>query len=261
MPFTLVHPAVAAPLARRGLILSAVAIGSMAPDFEYYLRLSFATRWAHTVAAIPIFTLPASLIGLWVFHNLLKAALIRLLPPAHRRRLACFDAPFTFGPWRHFLLVVLSCLAGIGTHLLFDAFTHEEGYVAQQWPLLHIPLVQTSFYTMRLCEVLQFSLTFLFLLIILVQYRHWLAKHPEPAALMPPWSELHPQLPSWLALGSTALVVALLYAHLRIPHIDSVPTFRTFSGYAILAGLSAFVVELAIVGRLFNRTLVATRRN
>ena len=69
MPFTLSHAAVAAPLARRGLILSAVAIGSMTPDFEYFLRLSMNSRWSHSLPGVLTFCLPVSILVLWLFHG------------------------------------------------------------------------------------------------------------------------------------------------------------------------------------------------
>ncbi len=254
MPFTLTHPAVAAPLARHGLILSAVAVGSMAPDFEYYLRLSFDSRWSHTLAAIPVFTLPASLIGLWVFHAWLKVPLLRLLPPAHRQRLAPFSGPFAFGLWRRFVLLTLSCLAGIATHLLFDAFTHEEGFVVQQCPLLHAPAVQMPVYTVTLCEAFQFGLTFLFLAAIGLQYRRWFRQQPGPATFIPTWPELRPLLPWWLGLGAVVLGAALGYAHIAVPHVNDAHDLRAFTGRAILAGLSALVLLLGPLGWAQRRT-------
>src|SRR5581483_12465816 len=39
VPFTLAHPAAVLPLRRRGLVFSALVVGSMAPDFEYFFGL------------------------------------------------------------------------------------------------------------------------------------------------------------------------------------------------------------------------------
>ncbi len=38
MPWTVSHPAAAAPFARWGLVLSALVVGSMAPDFVYFRK-------------------------------------------------------------------------------------------------------------------------------------------------------------------------------------------------------------------------------
>jgi hypothetical protein len=60
MPFTLAHPAIVVPLALQRLILSALIIGSMTPDLEYFIRLSdishimcweyffFVSRWDYS---------------------------------------------------------------------------------------------------------------------------------------------------------------------------------------------------------------------
>src|SRR5215467_12574272 len=40
VPFTFSHPAAVLPLARRGLVFSALVVGSMAPDFPYFVQMS-----------------------------------------------------------------------------------------------------------------------------------------------------------------------------------------------------------------------------
>lgn len=48
MPFTLSHPAAVIPLSRvKWLVPSAVLMGSMAPDFPYFLALSMGPRLLH----------------------------------------------------------------------------------------------------------------------------------------------------------------------------------------------------------------------
>ena len=44
MPLMFAHPVAVLPLTKRGLVLSAL-VGSMALDFEYFLR--FSTRYSH----------------------------------------------------------------------------------------------------------------------------------------------------------------------------------------------------------------------
>ena len=136
MPFTPFHAAVAAPLARRGLILSALAVGSMSPDFEFFLRLSLLSRWGHTPAGIFLFSLPAGLAALWLYHALLKEPLMTLLPAALQAAIEPAAARFTFGPPRHFARVLMSLLIGSLTHSLFDSITHETASAVQLIPWL-----------------------------------------------------------------------------------------------------------------------------
>ena len=70
MPFTLAHPLLAIPfITRRRILLSAVVIGCLAPDFEYYLQMNMKTgRSGHMGWGILYFSIPAAGIALWGFH-------------------------------------------------------------------------------------------------------------------------------------------------------------------------------------------------
>ena len=83
MPFTPAHAAAAWP-ARKVLAqlpLSALIIGTLSPDFEYFLRLAPITRWAHTPAGVVFFCIPVSIVVWLVFRRLIRPALIDLIPP------------------------------------------------------------------------------------------------------------------------------------------------------------------------------------
>jgi hypothetical protein len=108
VPLTFAHPAV--PLARLGLPLSALVVGSMAPDFVYSLRLAPRGSFGHTLPGLVLFCLPAGLAVLWAFHRLMKRPLLALGPPPLQRRLAPLPAPFRFLPARRLALVVAGVL-------------------------------------------------------------------------------------------------------------------------------------------------------
>ncbi|HNH84716.1 MAG TPA: DUF4184 family protein, partial [Acidobacteriota bacterium] len=48
MPFTFCHPAIVIPVARRSHWLSPLVIGSMSPDFLYFLNFSTGHSFGHT---------------------------------------------------------------------------------------------------------------------------------------------------------------------------------------------------------------------
>src|SRR5437773_1761508 len=83
MPFTLSHPAAAAlfrGLVKRGALpLSALAIGTMAPDFEYLLRLEPMSYWSHTPVGIFAFCLPIGLVSFVIWEGVLEKPVRRLL--------------------------------------------------------------------------------------------------------------------------------------------------------------------------------------
>ena len=140
MPFTLAHPAIVLPFSRlapRYFSSTALVIGSLAPDFEYFLRVQVKSIYSHTWAGIFYFDLPLALMLIFGFHLFIRQPLIAHLPFVLRQR---FDGCFNFN-WlkyarRHFITVLVSALIGISSHLFWDSFTHETGYFATYIPFL-----------------------------------------------------------------------------------------------------------------------------
>ena len=129
------------------LVSSALVIGTLAPDFEYLVKLDAHGRVAHTFPGVFVVTLPLALIVLWIFHRFVKVPVVRLLPDGVQRRLSNHLGDFSFvGPSR-FLLIVVSILLGIATHILWDSFTHRGTWLYARWPLMrqmfHLPLEGT----------------------------------------------------------------------------------------------------------------------
>jgi hypothetical protein len=132
MPYPFAHPAAVIPLARplgRFAVPSALAIGSMAPDFWYLVPL-LERGDSHSLAGLAWFCLPAGLIIYALFHLVLKQPLIALLSP----RLGAFTpAALPEVPLR---AVMVSLLAGGLTHLAWDALTHSyygDGVQGHKW--------------------------------------------------------------------------------------------------------------------------------
>lgn len=155
MPFTIAHAAAARPLWRasgRRLVLSAVAVGTMAPDFEYFLHLRTHRTIGHTVSGLFLQCLPASLVVLAVWHLVVKRPLAALLPP----RLAALggdaDAPFPWWPASRLAWICISILAGSASHLVWDSFTHSQGFVVRHVDVLDAYLGRGA----HLYDVLQY---------------------------------------------------------------------------------------------------------
>ena len=131
MPFTVSHAAAAAPLWRlsRGrLVLSALVVGAMAPDFEYLVHLSTRRTIGHTLPGLFVLCLPLSLVALFAWH--------RLVAPAWAPLTGRPAAGFGFWPWSRSAAVTASVLAGSLSHLAWDAFTHDGGLVVRHVGLL-----------------------------------------------------------------------------------------------------------------------------
>jgi hypothetical protein len=132
VPYPFAHPAAVLPLAAlmgRFAVPSALAIGSVAPDFWHIAP--FATRTGtHSLGGLFWFCLPAGLLAYALFHLALKEPLIALLSP-RLAGFACRGLPAAPAG-----AVIASLLAGALTHIAWDYLTHPDGYVGSghNWP-------------------------------------------------------------------------------------------------------------------------------
>ena len=136
MPFPLAHPAAVVPLKRlwpKWLSLAALVVGSISPDFGYCFGRLKLEDFSHHLPGTFVFCLPTGLVVLWGFYRT-RGLFIRMLPPSYRPpfQQLCFTPP------PGVLVVVSSLLIGAWSHVLWDSFTHKEG-----WFVLHSPLLQT----------------------------------------------------------------------------------------------------------------------
>jgi len=170
MPFTLAHPAAVLPLRRfcpRWLSFPALVFGAMAPDSGYLLG-SWGGRLSHSLLGTVAFCLPVGVLMLVVFYGL-RGAAVRLLPADDQRVLL----PLCQRPAGPAATALVSLLLGIATHLLWDAFTHNEG-----WAVRHVALLQTPVFTLgnrtaRLCHVLWYGCSFAGMAWLFVAFERW----------------------------------------------------------------------------------------
>src|ERR1700682_1552460 len=145
MPFTLAHPAAIVPL----------IIGAMTPDLPYYVPVRFGLIRPETHSVTGSFTtclvLGYAALGC-VF--LLRRPLTALL--SVRARWLCLSAlaPFSRRPLE-WALAPVSIILGVWTHLLWDSFTHDEGWMVRRVAALS---AEVSFlgYNGTVCHALQY---------------------------------------------------------------------------------------------------------
>ncbi len=177
MPLTFAHPAAVLLLARLRLPLSALVVGSVAPDLVYFIRLAPRGHFGHTLPGLFFFCLPAGLALLWVFHRLLKHSLAELAPIAAQRRLAsCIRASPLERP---LVLVAAAVLLGAATHLLWDAFTHASGWGVASFPALRRTVPLGSLGTAPAYKLAQHGSTMLGLAGIALAGVRWWRRAPE----------------------------------------------------------------------------------
>lgn len=173
MPFTFCHPAIVflfRVFPKRYFSLIGLIIGSMAPDFEYFLRMRISSTIGHSLHGIFLFDLPLSLLIAYVFFNTVSKDLINNLPKYFRERLLFI----TKIDWNIYykenrLVVIYSIVLGAATHILWDGFTHKSGYFVLQYGFLS-SYINIFSYSVGVYKILQHTSTLIagmFLLLLI----------------------------------------------------------------------------------------------
>lgn len=158
MPFTFAHPAIILPFnycSKRYFSLTGLVTGSLAPDFEYFLRMRIKGVYGHTLSGMFWFDLPLAILLAFIFHNIVRNQLIIHLPSfliARFQRYTAFDWNKRFT--RSWFVIIISTLLGISSHLFWDSFTHEHGFFVE-----HLKLLRSAVGTVAVYNILQHAST------------------------------------------------------------------------------------------------------
>jgi len=256
MPFTFAHSAAALPFRRLPLVPSALVIGTFAPDFEYFLRLGPNGRFGHTLPGTFLFTLPAALSVLWIFHSLVKRPAAMLMPDGVRNRLVNDLGDFRFGGAIRFLLILASLLLGIATHLLWDSFTHAGTWFYAHWPLLRASLNLPVLGPTPYYKVFQHGSTIVGTGVVAA----WLAlcyRRSEPSTQVPG----EPPSPrERFVIFATIVMVALGGTFIRVIVEASFPvTFKKMIGEVIVTAIALVWWQLVVYGFIKRHAYQASR--
>ena len=242
MGFTLAHPALILPikrLTRYRLSTTGLVIGSIIPDFEYFLRLNNTSTISHTLLGIVCFNLPLALILSFVFHLVVKEPLVNSFPPLIKARFIAV-LHFNFPSWfkRHYISVVLSIILGIGTHFLWDAFTSIDGYFVKKIPLL-MQSISINQQVILSYKILKHSSSIAGLLLLL----YVIYKRPQTPIENQPWAYQFA-----LIVGAIAIAFFLFF------WFGFNPSHNAPRHYAIVAkiSISSVVASLIVTAGIYK---------
>jgi hypothetical protein len=109
--------------------MTALIIGSIVPDFEYFFRMHIYSVHSHTVAGLFYFDLTVGCLLFILFVQVVRHPLLMHLPDFLRTRVSFDDAQRTRRyRFENGVIIVFSLLIGAASHLLWDSFTHASGY-------------------------------------------------------------------------------------------------------------------------------------
>jgi len=178
----------------------------MAPDFEYFLRFAPGGGFGHTFEGAFLLSLPLALAVLWIFHGVVKGPVVQLSPECIRLRLGAQMVPFRFGGPGRFMLIVVSALVGIATHIAWDSFTHSYTWPYRHFALLRYRLPAPVLGSVALVKVLQQVSSVAGILLLAVWVMHWY-RNTKPLQCAPE-SPLPPSR-RWLVAGSIVAVATV----------------------------------------------------
>ena len=175
MPWTFAHPAAVLPLRRvfpRRLSFCALVVGSMTPDFGFYVGSFAIARKAHTLWGLLIICLPSGL-ALLAIMRALHRPIGGLLPFPHRQRVLSLPPLLSLRSPSVCFWASCALLVGALTHIAWDSFTHQSGYFVLQWPILQDKTFFIGKEGFELYEVLQDVSSVLGAAIVFFVYRRW----------------------------------------------------------------------------------------
>ena len=146
MPFTASHAVVALPFIRTPLVPAAIAIGAMTPDLPLFVRgVGLNYSFTHTFGNI-VWTAALAFVLFLVWRVVLRPAVPELAPSWLARRvpgdwsdggMTAIRAAVGVGRGRWYpVLLAVSFLIGVSSHILWDLFTHEGRAGVQLLPEL-----------------------------------------------------------------------------------------------------------------------------
>ena len=235
MPFTFSHPAIVLPLvyiSRKWFSISALVVGSLTPDFEYFFRMKLKSQYSHTLEGLFWFDLPLGLLLLFIFHFVIRDVLIENLPKEIKSRFysnSKYDWCSYFK--NNWLIVLSSIFIGALSHVLWDSFTHKSGYFVELIPTLknsvfflgnHVPIY----------KLLQHCSTFLGgLFIIIAVFK--LPKNKNATKRKDSWY--------WIVL----ILLTFVFASSKFI-IDSIPSVGNIVVVLVSSGLISLTITSAI---------------
>ena len=160
MPFTPAHVMAVIPALswQRALRLdpTCLVIGSMAPDFEYFLRGEQAGQFAHTFVGIVGWGVPVTLVLAALYHAVVKWPVL-LAAPARLTSVLGGPPPPLSVPT--IASMAVSAALGDLTHVLWDGATHATGVFVTRIPALTVRYTVPVIGEMPLHRIVQHTST------------------------------------------------------------------------------------------------------
>ena len=238
MPFTFSHPAAILPLnylLKKRTSLTALVVGSIVPDFEYFFRVDHRSFFSHTWSGLFWFDVPAGLLLCFVYHTFIRDAFYSHAPHFLKQRMA----PYYRLNWNkrfraHWPQILLCVFIGACSHLLWDKLLHHSAQLIQTMDAYP----DRASYEIRKVSYLLFWSLHSLLGAFLVFYALW--RMPADKSV--------PRNTSYAVYWSSIALVATVVFLLQLPNLEP-----------ILDNIVIAMINGLFIGCLFTSCLFAFR--
>ncbi|MBE6067048.1 MAG: DUF4184 family protein [Clostridium lundense] len=168
MPFTLAHPSVVIFSKSKKINLGGLILGSMAPDFIYFLLFSPSSNLGHTPIGFIFLNLPICFLINFLFYKYIKDFFILTLPNfISKRYLYLIKKKNDITNTKELIIFSYSCIIGMLTHVFWDSFTHKTGLFVENIVLLRNEIT-LAHHNIPIYKLLQHGSTLIGFLILIV---------------------------------------------------------------------------------------------
>lgn len=258
MPFTPAHPLAILPVARwRHLDATCLVFGSMAPDFEYFMHGHQRGHFGHTLLGVALWGVPVTLILAAVFHGVVKWPLVLAAPSWVAKRVAAAAARPWPAKWSVGTIATLVISAALGdlTHIVWDGFTHANGWGERHFPALGDFVAVPVLGNMVVFRVLQYGFSVLGLLVL----AWYLLRHLRrtPPIEIPTARRSVPRLV--FAIAIAAGVALVMYRALHLLHVRDPGSIVVSFISGVLAGTLVASSIVSVRARQFREAASADK--
>src|ERR1700686_3075010 len=258
MPFTVSHIAAVLPAHRpltRAQVFTAAVIGSMVPDFGLLVP-GFMARWqTHSLPGLFTFCLPVGLAAYWLTLLLIGPAMSEVLPDGAYLRLRAAHPAASITQLSAWLRAAAALLLGAITHLIWDAFTHENARGVRMFPLLTDFGPEMAGHPLHLYRWLQYGSSIVGLALVAIALVLWLRHAPAPAEAPRRRIGLHERV-VWLGAYVLPSLLIMAWGFTRPGGRGSSPfTNGEVLGAILIRGLQYLAASLLLVSAAIRARL------
>lgn len=240
MPLTFAHPAAVLPFSRNSKYVNflAMVLGSMSPDFEYFLRGKPYGEIGHTFVGFVVFNLPIVVVVYLLYkiciHRTLFSHLPSLLQDTYSQKTSSTRLLKVF-------VFLYSALFGMLTHVIWDSFTHLEGLMVRNLPILTYTVPIFDF-TIPIFKFLQHGGTLAGILVIIGYMYFRAAKNRDTDG-----KSTSPKQ-KWMYWGQIAVLTTLLFCLWHLIDKVSIESY----GIIVVRIIDSALISLLIVSLYFD---------